>query len=944
MYLQCVCQEVKIDSLEKLVTQTTREDRVDVLNQLASYYIEYSTTEAYKYAIRAEKQSTRLKYKKGIAYSKLNLGRYYNQINDKETAKQHYVESVNIFETINHKEGLSECYLFLGKVYEGSADIEISINYYKDALRLKKRLKNENGIARAYHGIGNNYFFKSNFEEAEANYRKAEAIFNETNNNHDLAKTLNNIGNIFIKTGRFNEALQLNNRIVNIYIAKDDYQGLRRAYNLKGVVLRHIGKYDEAIESYYKCLEYYQKIENKTEMSYVYSNIANISILRGDYQEAIKIYNKCLELDSDLNDKASLAKDYHNIGSIHSLQGNYKKALSFEHRALQTNGEIGDKSLNASIYNNIGSIYSAWSSFDSAQKYYHKSISLNIETNSKIQLAETYNNIGNLALNQGEYSVGYKYYKKAVDINKHSNSKDGMAKSFSRLSFYHQELASYDSAMFYISKSLESNEELGNKTGIAMNFQSIAGINNEMKNYEKAIEYYGLSDKIYQETGNKRGLAKNSYYMAIVNKNRGNYTLSEELLDSCYVQYKKLNYQLGISDVWLEMGKVYQLQNQIHKSLSYFQKSLNAKLKLNDIPGITALYIALAETSFKSGNYYKAIEQLKKAESFASQLGSKNLKMKTYLLFSEIYSALNSFNKALDYHKLYSNLRHAIYNATSSRQIAEIQTKYESEKDEKEIQKLTYESDLNKIHAERERLHRLLIEGTLIAVLVIFIFVAIYRYKVNQLRFIRSNLEGREKERQRISRELHDGVGSALTGELMRINNLETDIKTKDKLLEMSTSLQNIYQEVRSISHDLASPIFTNSNLIVALENIVTKFNSETEIKIEIINDVKITWEKVDGKIQHELYRIIQEILLNAIKHSHAKEIFIQFILNKKILIVTIEDDGTGLTKDNKGGIGLQNIKSRVDTLEGEINIDSNSNSGTIFMIKIPTNKTFEYA
>lgn len=202
-----------------------------------------------------------------------------------------------------------------------------------------------------------------------------------------------------------------------------------------------------------------------------------------------------------------------------------------------------------------------------------------------------------------------------------------------------------------------------------------------------------------------------------------------------------------------------------------------------------------------------------------------------------------------------------------------------------------------------------------------------------------------EEERQRIARELHDGVGQNLS--LLRINlqNVLNQFPEEDQdrvVLDAFNSLDNSIRELKDISHALKPRILEEMGLTPALASLCHKISNQSGIKgdIQFIGDKR----RIETKKETFIYRIAQEALNNIVKHSKARKFSVQMIFSNEKLKLIISDDGIGIdfSKNGKiisgGGMGLDNMRERVRTLNGELRIDAPSGGGTAIFIDIPIN------
>lgn len=202
-----------------------------------------------------------------------------------------------------------------------------------------------------------------------------------------------------------------------------------------------------------------------------------------------------------------------------------------------------------------------------------------------------------------------------------------------------------------------------------------------------------------------------------------------------------------------------------------------------------------------------------------------------------------------------------------------------------------------------------------------------------------SILTGEERERKRIAKELHDGLGAQLSALKLHI---QSEGYEKMLLLEKTKTMhQNLIKqideaclEVRSISHDLLPPGLINSGIIESINRFIQQIKENSDIDLKFIHQIEKETFTKDLEVQ--IFRIIQELVNNIIKHAHAQSAAIQVIQNNSRLLIIAEDDGIGFDlEENNKGIGLNNIKNRIASLNGSIVFDTKKNNGTTVIIEI---------
>lgn len=209
-------------------------------------------------------------------------------------------------------------------------------------------------------------------------------------------------------------------------------------------------------------------------------------------------------------------------------------------------------------------------------------------------------------------------------------------------------------------------------------------------------------------------------------------------------------------------------------------------------------------------------------------------------------------------------------------------------------------------------------------------------------------VEGEERERKRIANELHDGLGQYLSAANMNLETVYEDLPEIDPLLTKTFQnglkmLAHAISETRSISQNLLPKSIQDYGLKLAVQSLINNLKSVHDLNFTLYQNYNT--EDISGKIQINLYRIIQESLTNAIRHSEAKSIHLQLNHSNDDFICTIEDDGKGFDQSDiqSPGLGLQSIKTRVAAMAGNFDIDSRTGKGTLLTIIIPIKDSTNY-
>jgi signal transduction histidine kinase len=247
-----------------------------------------------------------------------------------------------------------------------------------------------------------------------------------------------------------------------------------------------------------------------------------------------------------------------------------------------------------------------------------------------------------------------------------------------------------------------------------------------------------------------------------------------------------------------------------------------------------------------------------------------------------------------------------------------------------------------------------LIIGTLIIVILVvflFFFVIIYQRKMiknqvelrklhdeRQTDLLNAVFETQETERKRLAEDLHDSVGQVLSAIKLNLHRLDkaggSEVPTQQLLADTRKLTDECILEIRNIIHNVLPPVLTDYGLLEALEGLCTKIEQTTTVKVDLKKNLEKT--RFQPEIELAFYRIAQELFGNAIKHSEATAIHVTLAQEAGWLIMEFKDNGKGFNIDQvKHGYGLKNLESRVQLINGEINIYTKPQNGSITIIKV---------
>lgn len=411
------------------------------------------------------------------------------------------------------------------------------------------------------------------------------------------------------------------------------------------------------------------------------------------------------------------------------------------------------------------------------------------------------------------------------------------------------------------------------------------------------------------------------------------------------------------SHIYSNIAVLYnEMLQQPDSALAYIQKATLIAKKNKNSYDTCLNVINEAGCYYYKKEYQKAIEILNEADKIDIPKNKQNIKSYINYFLSLNYEALGNHKEAYKYLNDYLIIQEELDLEKQNIEISEFHTKYKTQ--EKEIENLNLK---NKLQTNR------IIVYSAAGLLIVVLTIGILAYKNiskkkkiaeqekliqtqklektlkdQELRDIDLILESQEKERQQIANELHDNLGSMLATLKINFQNLkrnENPEKSEINLYEKTDNLiEEAYQKVRNISHLKNLGVVGSQGLLVAVKKMAEKMSVLERLQIKVI-PFGLT-ERLDNQTEVSLFRMIQELCTNIIKHSAATEVNIYLTQHNPTEInIIIEDNGNGFDPKKatqKGGIGLKSIEKKVEQMGGTFTIDSILKKGTTIIIDLP--------
>lgn len=428
---------------------------------------------------------------------------------------------------------------------------------------------------------------------------------------------------------------------------------------------------------------------------------------------------------------------------------------------------------------------------------------------------------------------------------------------------------------------------------------------------------------------------------------------ADKLLQESIANSIKAKNESIIAAMYTNLGTIKRYQKKVDSSRYFFHKSIEISKRKKNRYELFINYFNLGNSYFWDQDYKNALNYYKIAEAIKVPKYKKKATKMLYEKMSETYDYMNEHEERRDYQKKIEQLTDEINEEKQNINLIDFETKYETKEKELENLKLKSNIKINKI-----------ISYSSIGLLAVIIVITILAYKnlskkkkiIEQEKLLQTQklettlkqqelhaidvmLESQEKERQRIANELHDNLGSMLATLKLNFENLKRhDKQPENQLFEKTDELiEEAYQKVRNISHLKNLGVIGSEGLVVSVKKMAEKMSIIEKLHINVI-PYGLS-ERLENTLEVMIFRIIQELCTNVIKHSEASEVNIYMTQHNGSLNIIIEDNGKGFDPKNsaeKSGIGLKNIEKKVEQMNGTFTIDSIISKGTTIIIDLP--------
>ncbi len=574
----------------------------------------------------------------------------------------------------------------------------------------------------------------------------------------------------------------------------------------------------------------------------------------------------------------------------------------------------------AKAYNTRGTAYWHKSNYTGSIESHEQALQIWQSLSDNKGIGRSFIGIGNANLRKGDFHKALKHLQSALPHFEEADYAEGIASIYNNIGVIYKNWGDYEKAAMYYHKALEIKEKSeAPKGSIANSYNNIGILYVFQENYPKALEYIQIAEKINRESNNINALADNYNNIALIHNREGRNDEALNYLNESLKMKRELGDKTGMTVSYREIGEVHKQQGKYDEALKNYLEALKIREEIDSRNGIGFFCNRIGETLMLIGKFDEAISYLKRGLKINLEIGSKAFAKESYQYLSKTYAFKGNYEKAYQHLSQYINVKDELFSEERTKTINEIQTKYEAEKKDLEIEKLNMEQqhliDINNelelfagkaAHDLKEPLRMMSSYSGLLNM----------RYAENLDEDGREYVDIIQSAAKRMSNLLNGLLEYARSG---AANVRKEDIDLNDILSHVEHNLQLTIEETGAqILYDtLPEVLATPSSMLQLFQNIIA--NGIKFRKKDIVPTIKINYEKQSSDY---LFSIADNGI--GIPDEQKEQVFEIFRrLNSRKYY-------------SGSGIGLATCKKIIEGLGGNIWLESTHGVGTTFYFTIP--------
>ena len=598
-----------------------------------------------------------------------------------------------------------------------------------------------------------------------------------------------------------------------------------------------------------------------------------------------------------------LAIDYEAIDTAKAFKG-YLDAIAFA-KSKKLDYQLGR------IYQNQAYLFRVASNYTKSLKILDTAILLYRQSdhpNAQRWEAGAYMDIANLLMAQNQFNKAVEYYLKCIALMEKLGLGKELVTPYCNIATLFGKMEEYKQQEVYSIKAVTAAKKYGPRYNVHIAYMMLAFSNSVREENETARKFLDSTRAYVDDIQNIDILFSHFGVSAQVFKKLKQYDSAFYFLQQAFEASKKYNYGYGIAESQLQLGAIAIMQKNYPVAEQYLMAGIKDAIAINN------------HSSLDEG----------------------------YKYLSDVYAETGRYQLAYEYYVKYKDIHDSAVNMQSKAFATELEKKYETEKKDNQLL-------LQKAQIQRKNVFNyILIGGVAMVLIVASLSFRNYKQKRKLQEQRISELEAREKltateavikgeeqERTRLAKDLHDGLGGMLSGIKYSFNSMKGNLiltPENNQAFERSMDmLDSSIKEMRRVAHNMMPEALVKFGLDTALKDFCNDVNQSGALQVTY-QSIGLEQAAIDQTTAITIYRIVQELVNNTMKHAAATTAIVQVTKSNGTISVTVEDDGKGFDTtmlQRPSGIGWSNIQSRVEYLNGKLDVQSEPGKGTSVHIEL---------
>jgi signal transduction histidine kinase len=599
---------------------------------------------------------------------------------------------------------------------------------------------------------------------------------------------------------------------------------------------------------------------------------------------------------------------------------------------------------------------------DSAQamKYYRQEMAIAKRLGQPLLLSMAYLDFGSVQYNAAAYDTALRWYRKSKREAERGKLTDRQGTACVNIANAYHQLYLSDSAAFFASQAVNHFRAVGDSMRLSLAYANLSAYFEDLNQFDLALKYVEESRRISGSIDDLRGEAGACANGAAISRKLGD----SEKLDSYLNRLKMLAPNVGdralscklyqnISGIYMDNGVYREGLRYADSALYYLSGQAHSEMA-------PSIWMNKGIGLVKTGKPAEGVEYLKRALQLAMTMRDWMVAREIHMELADYHADNADFKNAFFHQQEYTRFKDSTFQESALRTAAEIGARFRSEKQQAELDKLSKENELNSLKISAEKKWRwVILSVSAMALIILLLIVLAQRRKAQlaeeqeraqqeqirrlesekQVAVLDSMLKGEENERSRVAKDLHDGVGSLLSGVKLSLASMKGTMIIHEKQVQIFerslAQLDHAINEMRRVAHNMMPETLVSSGLIAATDFFIRTLSESTTIAIHF--EHHHFDERLPADHEIVVYRIIQELLNNAIKHSGADQIIVQLNKHEYTVNLVVEDNGKGFDPElwqHSRGMGFSNLKNRVNYLKGNIQVHTEPGQGTSYLVE----------